>query len=383
MNKRIFATLLFAFGLYNANALAQAPRLTNIVFTKNGIPATQVSYGLVTIELVFDKAMDKNVNPSINYSLDQNYGLTFPAQGNWQSDSIWQGQVSVTDIVPSNADGESLFRVSSAQEAGGTLMAPTFSIDINNTTLFICRTGAASLSADSLRFGNTPQGVAKDLRLVVHNTSCADLRITNSSISSPFSMLNLRLPDTIAANDSLVLTVRFQPTQRAQFVDSLMLRTNDRNQADHYVYLSGTATGPNIVTSPVDTLDFGKVRLDSSATRTVKVHNQKASNPSLSDTLRVTRISTTNSTVFKAGASSLTVAPGDTESFTVTFTPQQAINYKGFLQTLVHKDSAKTPYPIYLKGNAVDETPPAQAGNLRETWSGTNGFTRSDSLLIC
>ncbi|MFQ5628263.1 MAG: hypothetical protein ACE5I1_05840, partial [bacterium] len=151
MNKRLFATLLFALGLYSASAFAQAPRLTNVVFTKNGIPTTQVGYGFVTIELVFDKAMDTNVNPVINYSLDQNYGLTFPAQGNWQNNTIWQGQASVTDIVPSTGDGEYLFRISGARDAGSTPMAPTFSIDINNTTLFICRTGEASLSTDSLQ----------------------------------------------------------------------------------------------------------------------------------------------------------------------------------------------------------------------------------------
>jgi hypothetical protein len=382
MNKRQLVFLLLAIGLCCVSAFAQ-PRLTTISFTKEGTAATKVGYGLVTIELVFNEEMNTNINPIINFGLDQNYGLTFPAQGSWQDSISWQGQASVTDIVPSTGDGEYLFRISGAQDAGGTTMDPTFSIDIDNTTLFICRTGETNFSADSLLFGITPQGVAKDLRLVVYNTSCAVLNITNFSISSPFSLVNQISEVAILENDSLVLTVRFLPTQRAQYVDSLMLRTNDRNQTDHYVYLSGTSTGPDLVTSPVDTLNFGKVRLDSSATRIVKIHNRQAPDSALSGTLNISQITTTNNTVFKADVSSLSVAPGDTQSISVVFKPQQAIDYKGFFLTLVSNDAANSPYKIYLKGNAEDETPPAQVGDLQASWSGSNGFIRTDSLFIC
>lgn len=383
MNKRLLAILLIYFGFCCANSFAQTPKLTTISFTKEGKPVTNVGYGFVTVELVFDKEMNTKINPIINFSLDQNYGLTFPAQGSWQDSISWQGQASVTDIVPSTDDGEYLFRISGAQDSSGTTMDPTFSIDIDNTTLFICRTGETDLSADSLLFGITPQGVEKVLSLTIRNTSCAVLNITNFTISKPFSIVNQVSEVTIPANDSLVLTVRFLPTQRAQYVDSLMLRTNDRKQTDHYVYLSGTSTGPDMVTSPVDTLDFGKIRLDSSATRIVKIHNKQAPDSAHSGTLNVSQITTTDSSVFKASASKLSVAPGDTQSISVVFKPQQAINYKGFFLTLISNDSSKSPYSIYLKGNAEDETPPAQVGNLQAIWSGSNGFTRSDSLFIC
>ena len=382
MKKWILFFTLFAMS--STSLLAQAPKLTTIAFTKEGLPTSQVSYGFVTVELVFDKAMDTNVNPTINFSLDQNYGLTFPAQGNWQSNTIWQGQASVTNIVPSTGDGEYLFRISGAKDGGGTEMDTTYSKNINNTTLFICRTGSASFNVDSLKFGNTLQGASQDLRLVIYNTSCAALVINSYSAPKPFSIVNTQFNTSIPANDSLVLTVRFQPTQRAGYVDSLVFNTNDRQQNTHYVYISGTGIGPNIVVSPPDTLDFGKVRLDSSATREVRIHNAPAGNAQLNANLIVSSISTPLENVFEFSQSNFIIAPGDTSpAVTATFTPAQAIDYTGTILSIVSNDSTKTPYRIYIKADANDETPPEPVNNLQAIWSGSNGFTRSDSLLIC
>lgn len=384
MKKWLFVFTIFAVGMGSTSLLAQdPPRLTDIVFTKNGRDTTQVGYGFVTIELVFDSTMDNSVAPIINFSLDQNYGLTFPAQGGWQNASTWQGQVSITDIVPATGDGEYLFRISGARDTSGVVMNPAFSSDINNTTLFICRSGSASFSADSLLFGSTLQGVANDRELVIYNTSCATLNITNFSIPSPFSIANPEFNTIIPANDSLVLTVRFRPTQRANYLDSLMFRTNDRLQADHFVYVSGTGVGPNMVTSPVETINFGKVQLDSSTTRVLRVHNQPAADTLLSGNLSIIRITPSIEQVFSVDRSSFTVAPGDTEQVIVTFRPQQAINYTNTFLTITSNDSANASYRINLIGNAEDETPPRPVTNLQAIWGGSSGYTRLDSLRIC
>lgn len=93
-------------------------------------------------------------------------------------------------------------------------------------------------------------------------------------------------------------------------------------------------------------LDFGTVNVGDSARRTVLVTN--AGN----EPLEVTGVELSR-TVFAAASASVTLRPGDSASFTVTFTPDEDASYEGTLRVQSNTVSG-VPSTVVLKGTTPD-----------------------------
>jgi len=383
MKKLFFTTLLAAAGLWSGIAWSQGkPKLTSIQFLQ-GPPVTEATYGDVTVELKFDKVMDTGIKPQINYGLNHTYGLNLPVRGGWENSSLWQGSFTVTNSVPSTGDGVYYFEISVAQDTNGTAMDTTYSENVNNTTLSICRTGELSVNTDTLQFGQVNLGRTRDMFVTLKNTSCADLKFTSFSIAPPFFIVNPIGNNSLPGGSSYTLRVRFAPNNRVQFNGSLVISSNARINPQQTIILKGSGKGPHMVLNPANAINFGKIKVDSSATRTLLVHNQPASNASLSDTLFVKSITTNDANSYSANPTQFRVAPGDTQAVQVRFTPKQTRAYNNYRLTLASNDSAQVNRQIVLNGNARDETPPPPVTGVTITWSGYPGFVFGDNLALC
>lgn len=380
LTKRLFSLSLLA-SLLLAGSLATAqdePRLIKITFLRDGLTITKTDIGTVTLQLRFNKRMNPSITPTIVYGLSEDEFQTFPVTFNqWtENNTVWRGDMQVSEDVPAN-DGEYIFRISGAQDTSGVEMLATDSQDVNNTTLLVCRTGNAVLSADSLKFGTLVPGRSRDLTFTITNTSCADLRLESITTRAPFNFVTQVLPGTVLGDQQQVrITVRFQPGQRGAFADSVRITTTGNNVQTLFVHLSGAARGPQIVVTPTR-IDFGNLPVNSSDSAKVYIQNRAAGQPAYSDTLRISSI-TTNAPVYSVNKSSLTIPPGGRDSLVVRFRPTQNATYNGRLLTITSNDSNQVTTNVTLNGQSFS------LPNLTANWSGNyGGYARGNTLRIC
>lgn len=382
MKKICYICTLLALSVGVHPALTQ-PELKEFTLIISGRPNSNIAqlFDDITVELVFDRGMDKAIQPVIHYGLNQIYDLDLPVAGNWQDSTIWQGSFTITNNVPSTADGEYFFRISGAKDAGGNLMKPALGVDMGGITLFVCRAGNLLANVDTLDFGRIRAGTQRELSVTLENKSCAPLNISSFSTPAPFAIINNPGQTQLNGNQKITLRIRFSPFDRGIFDNLLIVRS--ANNATYQVNLHGSAKGPRIDLFPSSSLNFGKVSLGKSASDTIRVINKPASDPSLDDTLRVKIGTNSPPGIYVVSPTSMTVAPGDTKKVFVTFTPKQGRSYDNYRANFTSNDSAQSVRSIVLNGNAVDETPPPPLTNLTATWSGYNGYTNAPFLRIC
>ncbi|MBI2877784.1 MAG: choice-of-anchor D domain-containing protein [Candidatus Tectomicrobia bacterium] len=93
-----------------------------------------------------------------------------------------------------------------------------------------------------LDFGNVSVGSANDLLLLVINRGMADLTVTAISFDTgEFSLVSGTLPFTLVPGESRLLMVRFLPTNEGPKQATMTLRSNDLDQPEATLPLSGNA----------------------------------------------------------------------------------------------------------------------------------------------
>jgi hypothetical protein len=148
--------------------------------------------------------------------------------------------------------------------------------------------GRAQVSPLSLRFGSVEIGQAVQSELEIRNDGEDVLRITGLGVVSPFA-----LPDQ--ASDELELapgtrhfvTVEFRPTLAGEHRRQLVLRTNDPDEPQFQVGLSGEGIDGKLYPRAElsrEALDFGEVMVGRVRELSLQVRNAG------SDPLRLTRV---------------------------------------------------------------------------------------------
>ena len=200
----------------------------------------------------------------------------------------------------------------------GTL---TIASNAATATVTVTGTGTAapapvvSVSATSLNLGVVALGNTSTATLVIYNTGNAALTI--SSISANNGSFTVT-PTTglVAAGDSLTLTITFSPLAIGQQTANLRISSNAPAQPVVTVALIGVGTQqpiPSIAVSTT-TVNLGNVTVGTSGTGTLQVYN-RGSGP-----LIISNISFPTA-LFTVSPTSGTLAPGDSLTVTITFTP--------------------------------------------------------------
>lgn len=369
LKKFFILAAAFSFLLPLTSLHAQTkPVLQEIKFLLDGQEISETSQAAIVIQLKFDQPMNPAISPTISAGLEPPYdnNLNFNGQLWINNNTIWQGPVTITDDVPPD-DGIYVLKISGAQNASNVTMDTTLSTEVGNKTLRICRSGQIFAQLGAINFPAMSAGAYKDTVLILQNLGCgeADLSVSLNLPSSPFSVIG-PMQFNIGGDGNVALTVRFYPTQRGSYADSLVINSNDPIQPTLTIPLSGIAVAPEIETNPATSLDFGTVEANVAYTDTVYVYNTKALNEIWDDNL-VGTMSVIGSTAFTIQYNGFALAPGDTSKIVVTFNAATRAAYSATLRLLTN-DPDESIKDIALYANSTDITPPPQPPVPTGSW---------------
>ena len=168
-----------------------------------------------------------------------------------------------------------------------------------------------------LRFGDIVVGQTESLLITVTNSGQTSLTISAITTSNPeFTPSQLSLPLSLAAGQSVDLSIRFTPTAIGWTSGTIKFSSNAANPT-FTLQVEGTGVSSEAVTASPSMASFGNVAIGTSATVPVVLTNARSGDFTLS------AITTTGSGFSTSGpALPLTLAAGQSVTFKVTFTPQ-------------------------------------------------------------
>jgi hypothetical protein len=242
--------------------------------------------------------------------------------------------------------------------------------------------GSLTPNPASVSFGSIAVGGTAHINESLTNTGGTAVTISQSQVSEDeFSLSGLNLPITLNPNQSVTFTVIFTPAFSGNATATLTI-TSDQPNSPLTVALSGTGGAQGQLSISPSTLNFGSVAVGGSSSQTAHLNAASASVTVSSATVDSNEFSITGLTF------PTTIAPGDSATFTVTFTPGAAGNASGRLT--VASDASNSPGTQSLTGNGqapsqhwADLTWDAESGaisyNVYRKLSTDPGYTQIDS----
>ena len=289
-------------------------------------------------------------------------GLTLPL-------TLAAGQSTTFNVV---------FKPTSGGSAVGNL-ALTYSTSSTPLNIGLAATavagGTLTGSPTSMSFGNVQVGLNQSQTETLKNTGSQNLTVSKATFSSSgFSATGLTLPLTLVPNQSTTFAVVFAPTTAGAANSTLSLTESD-STTTFDVALSGTGVAPATLTATPASMTFTNVQTGQSQTQTETVKNTGGMNAKIS-------LATVSPAAFSISGltTPLTLAPGQSASFTVTFAPQSAGNSSG--NVMVDSDAADPALSVGLTGSAVAPTPGTlnvSSVNVGSVLVGTSG-TKTGTL---
>ena len=252
------------------------------------------------------------------------------------------------------AAGQSLPLTAKFAPAGTGAVAGSISVVSNATnsptTISLTGTGIQpqiSVTPSSVSFGNIAVAASRTQALTIKNTGTAALNVTQASlVGTGFTSTGLTLPLSVPPGGSTSFTVGFAPPSAANFSGSITLVSNAPNSS-LVIPLSGagTATTLQLSVSPAS-LSFGNLATGTTSAQSVTISNTGNSSVSIS------QISASGAGFTTSGITlPLTLAAGQSTSFSVTFAPTSAGSLSGSVTVL--SNATNSPATISLSGTGV------------------------------
>jgi Abnormal spindle-like microcephaly-assoc'd, ASPM-SPD-2-Hydin len=206
---------------------------------------------------------------------------------------------------------------------------------------------AASLdfSSSSVSFGNTPVGSTQtQYETFTNNYRVSTVTISRATVSGTgFSLSGLNLPMSLSPGQSVTFIVAFNPQASGTQSGQITVESNAWAKPSHSIALSGTGASGGKLTTSASTLNFGSVNLGSRKSLT-------ASLSAAGSSVTISSASTTNREFTLSGLSlPTTLAPGQSISFTLTFTPLASGTASGSIS--LASDATNTPTLETLSGS--------------------------------
>ena len=201
----------------------------------------------------------------------------------------------------------------------------------------------------SVNFGNVTVGVSNSQTMTIQNPGTATLTVTQATLAgASFTMTGLSLPHSIAPGAFGGIHRLFDPASASTFPGALTLVSNAPTSPTN-VAISGTGIAPvrQISVSPAS-LSFGTVTTGTSTTQNLTLTNSGNS------TISISQI-TENGAGFKTStvAVPISLAPGQSTSFNVSFAPAAAGNLSGSVTVTSNAADSSLVVPISGAGAAT------------------------------
>jgi hypothetical protein len=208
---------------------------------------------------------------------------------------------------------------------------------------------ALAASASTLAFGSVAQSKSSNLTETLTNNGGSPVTISAANISGAgFSVSGPSLPITLAASQRATFTVTFAPASSGSASGTLAIVSTAANPTLDIALAGSAITLGQLSVSPAS-LNFGNVVV--------------AASSSLNGTLQASVSSVTISAASSGGSQfelagislPVTLAPGQSASFSVTFNPATAGAASASLSFA--SDAANSPTAQALAGNGIAATP--------------------------
>ncbi|HZQ23866.1 MAG TPA: choice-of-anchor D domain-containing protein [Terriglobales bacterium] len=200
----------------------------------------------------------------------------------------------------------------------------------------------------SVNFGNVAVGGSSTLAIALTNKGKATLTISQITVSGPgFSFTPIALPLTLDPGQSTNLSSTFAPLNTGYVVGSIVL-TNSMSHGNqsNSISLYGTGTSAGTLVANPSSLTFSNVTVGTTQSLTETITNSGSSSISISSA------APSGSGFSISGLNvPLTLAAGQSQSFTVSFSPQWTGNFTGTVA--ITSTAVNSPLNILLSGTAV------------------------------
>jgi hypothetical protein len=281
-------------------------------------------------------------------------------------------QLSGTATLPVSVDpGQShsfsvIFSPKSAGASSGSMtLASAVSMAVTNhagthttgateddsTTVTLSGTGTAQgqLAANpaSVSFGNMQVGASASRTVLINNSGSASVTVSQAAASGTgFTASGMSFPATIPAGQSASINVTFAPKAAGNSSGTLVITSNSSNPTLS-VGLSGSAVTPGSLSSNTSLMAFGTVEVGSNQKQSATVTNNGGSSVTINQAAV-----TGNGFTLSGITAPLSLAAGQSATFTVTFAPRSAGNATG---SVTLTPSAGAALSWSLSGSGVTE----------------------------
>ena len=219
----------------------------------------------------------------------------------------------------------------------------------NDTTIQIIYTAeGTALSPNLLDYGFLKSGDNKTMTFYIVNTSTGPKTVNRVEMKTGgqgFTFVNLQLPVTIPANDSVAVDVIFNATVDGQFKDSVGF--DICNEMVYFTELRAGVGNPQILAGITPNLpcdaQFNQVTVNEPSTRNVRVSNPGNYPLTITGASAPTLAEFTTNLGVGALSYPIVINPQQSIQFEVTFTPTSTIAYT---DSIVFQSDATTPDPI-------------------------------------
>ncbi|MFY9561027.1 MAG: choice-of-anchor D domain-containing protein, partial [Terriglobales bacterium] len=208
--------------------------------------------------------------------------------------------------------------------------------------------GTLSANPTSQAFGNVQVGSSSSMSETLTNTGGSTLTISQASVTGAgFSVSGLALPATLAVNQSVTFTVKFTPAAAGAASGNLAL-VSDASNSPLNIPLSGSGITVGQLSASPTSLAFGNVQIGTSSNKSETLTNTGGT------AVTISQANVTGAAYSVSGlALPATLAPSQSVTFTVTFTPTVAGSANGTLAIV--SDAPGSPLNIGLSGNGVTQ----------------------------
>ncbi|MDP8237850.1 MAG: choice-of-anchor D domain-containing protein [Candidatus Hatepunaea meridiana] len=212
------------------------------------------------------------------------------------------------------------FTPENSREYEGSLTITSNDPNNSEYVLIIDGTGVGpviDVEPERLNFGEVGIELSEELTLTINSVGLADLTVSNITTDGECFSVNFEEEFTIEPEDSRELTVTFTPERGVEYEGSLTINSNDENNGEVTVPLSGAGVGA-IIMVDTDTLGFGEVGLARNSELSLNISNE-----GLID-LHITDIITEGGYFDVEFIEELTIQPGRSQDVTVSFAPERS-----------------------------------------------------------
>jgi hypothetical protein len=252
------------------------------------------------------------------------------------------------------------------------------SVPLTGTGVQSQQTLSLTVNPQSVSFGNVPVGTSGSQTVALLNSGTGPVSVSQATMAgSGFGMSGLAVPMTLDPGQSTAFTVSFAPTGAGSASGNISVVSNASNSVST-VALSGMGVQPQISVAP-GSVSFGTVTVGQTSSQTVTLTNVGGAN------LNITQLAGPGTGFSLSGlALPLTLAPGKSTAFTVTFTPTSGTSSSGSLMLVSNAPNSPTTIPLSGAGSAqvlqlTPSTTSLSFGSLALNASATQSVTLTNT----